>query len=49
MLLEIGELIQNAFHLRRSIDSLKDGQMKHQLTKKYAKIIWKIQDYYRGG
>lgn len=47
-ILEIEKLIHRAFHLRRSIDALEDGQEKHRMVKRYARIIWQIQDYYTG-
>jgi len=42
--LEIKELLRLAFRLRKSIDTLEDGQKKRQLAKQYAKIIWQIKD-----
>jgi hypothetical protein len=48
MFLEIEKLIRRAFHLRRSIDALEDGEQKHRLVRKYAKIIWQIQEHNTG-
>jgi hypothetical protein len=48
MFLEIEKLIRRAFHLRRSIDALEEGEQRHRLVKKYASIIWQIQDYDAG-
>jgi len=42
--LNIEQLKRRAFHLRRRIDTLEDGQQKQRLIKDYVKIIWQIQN-----
>jgi hypothetical protein len=43
--LNIETLMRRAFQLRRHIDALKDGKQKRQLIRKYARIIWQIQNH----
>jgi len=43
--LNIQTLMRRAFHLRQRIDALKHGEYKQRLIKRYAKIIWQIQEH----
>jgi len=43
--LNIQTLMRRAFHLRQRIDTLKHGEYKQRLIRRYAKIIWQIQEH----